>query len=338
MVQRSRRSLCLATLPALWLAGCSAPAGPSRPATLKVGALFAGKRDDRGFMEAGWRGLEQARTELGVDTRFIDNIPPQKAALAQALEQLARDGAQLVIAHGGQNNEACEEVAQRFAQTRFVVTQGSVTGHNLASYEVLQEESAYLAGMLAALTTRTGVVGHMSGIRVRPGLKGRAAYAAGVRDANPAVRLLTNFSGHQDDNALSYKVAMAQAAQGADVIFTMLNAGREGVTQVCRAQKIRQIGNVVDWVATHPDVFAGSAMANVGMGVYQAVKDTQNLGAPRAGIQEIGLSFPGAVQLSMAADIPAAVRQQIEKARLAIIAGTLKVPQAYTGPEFANPV
>jgi basic membrane protein A len=228
MVQRSRRALCLATLPALWLAGCSAPGGTSKPAALKVGALFAGKRDDRGFMEAGWRGLEQARTELGVETRFIDNIAPQKAALAHALEQLARDGAQLIIAHGGQNNEACEEVAQRFAQTRFVVTQGAVTGRNLASYEVLQEESAYLAGMLAAMTTRTGVVGHMSGIRVRPGLKGRAAYAAGVRDANPAVRLLTNFSGHQDDNALSYKVAKAQAAQGADVIFTMLNAGRKG--------------------------------------------------------------------------------------------------------------
>lgn len=335
--QLSRRSLCLATLPAILLAGCSAPARPARPTALRIGALFAGKRDDRGFMEAGWRGLEQARTELGVETFFIDSIPPQKPALSTALEQLVRDGAQLVIAHGGQNNEACEEVARRFPQTRFVVTQGSVTGSNLASYEILQEESAYLAGMLAALTTRTGVVGHMSGIRVRPGLKGRAAYAAGVRDTNPSVRLLTNFSGHQDDNALSYKVAKAQAAQGADVIFTMLNAGRDGVTQACREHNIRQIGNVVDWVATHPDVFAGSAMANVGMAVYQAVRDMQALGAPRPGIQKIGLSYPGAVQLSMAADIAAEVRQKIDRARLAIIAGTLNIPDQYTGPEFPNP-
>jgi basic membrane protein A len=58
-------------------------------------------------------------------------------------------------------------------QIKFVVTQGAVVGANLCSYEVLQEESAYLGGVLAALTTRTGVVGHMSGIRVRPGLKGR---------------------------------------------------------------------------------------------------------------------------------------------------------------------
>lgn len=330
----SRRTLCLSTLSASWLAGC---AGPGQQATLKIGALFAGQRNDRGFMEAGWRGLEQARTELGVETTFIDGIPPQRAALADALAQLADRGTHLVIAHGGQNNEACTDVAQRFPQTRFVVTQGAVTGRNVSSYEVLQEESAYLAGLLAALTTRTGVVGHMSGIRVRPGLKGRAAYAAGVRDAHPSVRLLTNFSGHQDDNALSYKVAMAQIDQGADVIFTMLNAGRDGVTRACRERKIRQIGNVIDWVQNDPAVFAASAMANVGIGVYQAVKDMQALGAPRPGIHKVGLSYPGAVQLSMAPDIAAAVRSQVDKARQAIIDGTLKVPEDYAGPEFATP-
>ena len=335
----SRRLLCLRTLPALpvmWLAGC-AGAPFSTKSTLKVGGLFAGQRDDRGFMEAGWRGLEQARTELGVSTSFIDNIQPQKAALVAALEQLAGSGADLVIAHGGQNNEACAEVAARFPKTRFVVTQGAVTASNLSSYDVLQEESAYLAGVLAALTTRTGVVGHMSGIRVRPGLKGRAAYAAGVRDTNPAVRLLTNFSGNQDDNALSYKVATAQIQQGADVIFTMLNAGRGGVTQACRERKVRQIGNVIDWVQNDPVVFAGSAMANVGMGVFQAIKDMQTTGAPRTGIHKLGLTYAGAVQLSMAPDIAPAVRARITRAREAIASGTLKVPEDYTGPEFANP-
>lgn len=335
----SRRLLCLRTLPALpvmWLAGC-AGAPFSTKSTLKVGALFAGQRDDRGFMEAGWRGLEQARTELGVSTSFIDNIQPQKAALVAALAQLAGSGADLVIAHGGQNNEACAEVAARFPRTRFVVTQGAVTASNLSSYDVLQEESAYLAGMLAALTTRTGVVGHMSGIRVRPGLKGRAAYAAGVRDTNPAVRLLTNFSGNQDDNALSYKVATAQIQQGADVIFTMLNAGRGGVTQACRERKVRQIGNVIDWVQNDPVVFAGSAMANVGMGVFQAIQDMQTTGAPRAGIHKLGLSYAGAVQLSMAPDIAPVVRARIDTARQAIIEGKLKLPEDYTGPEFANP-
>ena len=48
----------------------------------------------------------------------------------------------------------------------------------------------------------------MSGIRVRPGLKGRAGYTAGVLAIDSNVKLLTNFAGNQDDNALSRKVGI----------------------------------------------------------------------------------------------------------------------------------
>ena len=177
-----------------------------------------------------------------------------------------------MVAHGGQNNAAAKAIAEEFPNVRFVVTQGNVTGANLASYEVLQEHSAFLAGVLAALTTKTGVVGHMSGIRVVPGLKARAAYAHGVAFADPKVKLLTNFSGNQDDNVLSKRVALAMIDAGADVIFTMLNAGRMGAVEACRERGIQQIGNVVDWTQIAPEVFAGSALADSGQALFDAVK------------------------------------------------------------------
>ena len=49
------------------LFGC-ASAFPQNQA-LSVGALFAGQVNDKGFMEAGWQGLERARLELGVKTQ-----------------------------------------------------------------------------------------------------------------------------------------------------------------------------------------------------------------------------------------------------------------------------
>lgn len=310
---------------------------PASAATLSIGGLFAGKIDDRGFMESGWRGLERARTELGVTTRHIDSVPPQKDQLTAALTQLAESGVDMVVAHGGQNNEAAAEVAAKFPQIRFVVTQGSVTGSNLASYDVLQEESAYLGGVLAASMTRTGVVGHMSGIRVRPGLKGRAGFAAGVRDTDPKVKLLTNFSGHQDDNALSRRVALAEIAAGADVIFTMLNAGRDGVTQACREKGARQIGNVIDWVKVDPTVFVASAIADVSIGVFNAVRDLRDGRFKPGVVHKLGLIDPAAVSLSMADDVPAAVRARVEQAAEGIRSGRTHVPEAYDGPEFGTP-
>ena len=323
-----RRALLLAGLPLYSLAADKA---------LAVAALFAGRIDDRGFMEAGFRGLERARTELGAQVVHVDGVAPQKELLAAVLARLAESGADLVVAHGGQNNEAAQEVASRFPQIKFVVTQGAVTGSNLASYDVLQEESAYLAGVLAALTTRTGVVGHMSGIRVRPGLKGRAGFAAGVRAAKPSVKLLTNFSGQQDDNALSKRIALAQMAAGADVIFTMLNAGRNGVTEACREQRTRQIGNVIDWVAVDPAVFVASAVADVSIGVTAAVRDLRDGRFPAGQIRKLGLADSQAVRLTIAADVSAAVREQVGLAAQGIKSGSIIVPESYDGAEFQTP-
>ena len=62
----------------LALTACTGRAGVSGPAasggSLVVGGLFAGSRSDKGFMEAGWRGLEKARQELGVQQPTAQQI------------------------------------------------------------------------------------------------------------------------------------------------------------------------------------------------------------------------------------------------------------------------
>lgn len=303
----------------------------------RIAALFAGRIDDRGFMEAGYKGLAAAKDQFGAEISWADGVKPERPLLEEVLRKLAADKPALVVAHGGQNNDAARTVAGEFPDVSFVVTQGNVTGANLASYEVLQEESAFLAGMLAGFTTRTGTVGHMSGIRVVPGLKGRAAFANGVAFAAPNVKLLTNFSGNQDDSALSKKVALAMADAGADIIFTMLNAGRTGAIEACRERKIAQIGNVGDWVATTPDVFVASAIADSGLAVLAACEDMMQGKFQPGTIKKVGLSRPAAVRLSTGPGVPQAVRERLDQAAADIVSGMLVVSTQWEGPEFANP-
>ena len=321
----------------LALAAMAPLSGRAFAAAPKVSALFAGKIDDGGFMQAGYDGLKLAESRLGVAVAFEQGVAPRPEELTAALRKLAGDRPDLVVAHGGQNNAAAKTVATEFPEIRFVVTQGNVTGPNLASYEVLQEHSAFLAGMLAGLTTRTGIVGHMSGIRVTPGLKGRAAYVAGVRHANPGVRVLTNFSGNQDDNALSRKVASAMITAKADIIFTMLNAGRAGAIEACREGGAKQIGNVRDWTLVAPEVFVASAFADVGRAVFNAAEDAVQGRFGAGEIRQIGLEAPEAVRLIMAATVPVEARAGIEVAAAEIAARRLEVPTEWQGEEFANP-
>jgi basic membrane protein A and related proteins len=303
----------------------------------KVAALFAGQIDDGGFMEAGYRGLVVARDKTGVEIRWRDNVNPERDLLAAALRELVAADPTLVIAHGGQNNDAARSVAAEFTQVKFVVTQGNVTGPNLGSYEVLQEESAFLAGALAGWTTATGTIGHMSGIRVVPGLKGRAAFANGANYANPAVRLLTNFSGNQDNNVLSKRIASAMIDAKADIVFTMLNAGRIGTIEACREKGAKQIGNVSDWVASVPDVFIASAIAESGVAVQKAVEDLVGGTLKTGVVEKVGLARPDAVRLTISSTVPANIRQRVDELAERIKTGVVSVSTVWDGPEFANP-
>jgi len=319
------------------LAGLALVGSARAQAKPKIAALFAGRIDDGGFMEAGYGGLVAARDKLGVDIVWKDQVRPERDLLAAALRELAKDGPALVIAHGGQNNEAARLVAAEFPATRFVVTQGNVTGPNLASYEVLQEESAFLAGALAGWATTTGTVAHMSGIRVVPGLKGRAAFAHGVAHANPSARVLTNFSGNQDDNALSKRIASAMIEAKADIIFTMLNAGRTGAIEACRERGAKQIGNVRDWVTMMPDVFIASAVADSGVAVLRAVEDFVRGSLVADAIEKIGLARPDAVRLTMRPALSEDIRRRVTELSEQVKSGAVTVPITWTGPEFPNP-
>lgn len=317
----------------LALAGGAARAQPK----ISIAALFAGSVADGGFMQAGYEGLLRARDTLGADIAFEQGVAPRAEALTGALRALAARAPGLVIAHGGQNNEAAKTVALEFPNILFAVTQGAALGANLSSYEVLQEQSAFLAGALAGLTTKTGIAGHMSGIRVTPGLKGRAACAAGLKFANPGARLLTNFSGDQDDNALSKKIAHAMIDAGADVIFTMLNAGRGGVIDACRERNVPQIGNVGDWAARMPEVFIGSAIANSGIALLAAAEDFA-AGKFRPGVlKKTGLERSDAVRLSLRGGIDPALREKLAGLAAGIAAGRIEVPVEWAGAEFAAP-
>ena len=70
-------------------------------------------------------------------------------------------GADLLIAHGGQGDAPVSMLAHDFPRMPFVVTQGDFLASNVANQEVLQEQSAFLAGVLAESITRSGAVAHM---------------------------------------------------------------------------------------------------------------------------------------------------------------------------------
>lgn len=285
------------------------------------------------FNESGLAGWQRARDAgHGPTLHWIE--PPDVAGRIQALRALCAQGLDLLVAHGGQGDAPVAALSAEFPDMRFAITQGHWRSPNTACYEVLQEQSAFLAGVLAGLATRTGVVGHLSGEKVRPGLKGRAAFAHGVRSVAPGCRFVTTFCGHQHDPALAYRAAQGLQREGVDLVFAMIDGGRDGITQACRESTMRQIGNVLDWVARDPQVFAASAIADSGRGIDRAIADFVTGKLQPGTLTCTGLEAPEAVRLVMTPDLQQAFGAEIEAWSRRLQSGAVVPDEAYDGPEM----
>lgn len=301
-------------------------------AAMKIAVFFVGKVQDAGFNASALAGAERAAQSDAVEITLVSGVRYDQDEIRARLADVVPEVDGLVFI-GGQGNIATPEVAAAHPDKRFAIVQGQKTGPNLASYDVRQEDSAFLAGVLAGHLTRTGTVGHLSGHRVRPGLKGRAGFVAGVAHAAPRVTVLTGFCGTQDDSQVTRAWAAAEIAAGADVIFTMLNDARRGAIEACRAGGARQIGNALDWVARDPEIFVASALARIDVGIERAIADMVAGRVPE-GIVEFGLAQGDVVSLRMGDDVPEAAAAAVAAAAEDIRAGRITVPDSYDGPEF----
>lgn len=294
--------------------------------------VLFGQAGRGGFNEAAVQGAARAaRAGHALQVEWIADNDPD--ARAERLAALCADAPDLVIVHGGQGDVPVARVAPRFPHTQFAITQGSHHAANVASYEILQEHTAFLAGVLAGLR---GGAAHLSGERVRPGLKGRAAYADGVRRVR-GQDPLTGFCGNQHDPALAEAWTDALAADGARVVFAMMDGGRDGITRACRRHGLWQIGNVLDWVARDPAVYLASALADSGLCVERAAAD-HAAGALRVGaVTHFGLEADASLRLRLGADVSAEERRALDDWSARLARGEITVAPDYTGQEFTPP-
>ena len=118
----------------------------------RIAVVLFGPEGHGGFNQAGLAGFERARAlHPSLSVHWCEPAAPE--ARAAYLRGLCERGVDLVIAHGGQGDAPVALVAAQFASTRFAITQGDFLAPNVACYEVLQEQSAFLAGVLAAAAT-----------------------------------------------------------------------------------------------------------------------------------------------------------------------------------------
>lgn len=298
-----------------------------------VGIVFdAGGKDDRSFNAAAWKGVQRARKELGVVVR--DAEPGDPNSVEPALRAFAERGYDIIIGVGFSQTPIIEQVAKDYPKLDFAIVDGVSELPNVASLIFKEHEGSYLVGMIAARTSKTGVLGFVGGMDIPLIHKFETGYEEGARAVNPNIRVIQNYVGVTDaawnNPGKGKELSVAQIGKGADVLFAA--AGNSGLGAFDAAEQYDKYVIGVDsnqnWVK--PGHVLTSMVKRVDNAVFQIVRDRVE-GRYKGGIHVYGLDNEGigyAVDQYNEKLIPPAVLQEVEAAKQKIIRGEIKVTDA----------
>ena len=303
---------------------------------LRVGLVFdVGGKNDGSFNEAAWRGLQRARTELGVDVSYIE--PTEGADRESALRSMAARGMTLVIGVGFIFGPDLERLAKQFPNVKFAgidysPSQGVGPLPNLAGLQFREHEGSFLVGAIAGMLTRTKIVGFVGGMKIPLIGKFEAGYKAGVHHVCPDCEVKAAYAGSEPkafaDPSHGEELASAQYDAGADIIFHAAGKTGDGVFAAARNRDALAIGVDSDQFKSAPCCIVTSMVKRVDVAVVDTIKDL-SVGKFRGGLHELGLAEEG---VGFVADehnralLPLEVVTRARQLRAEIIAGRIQVP------------
>jgi basic membrane protein A len=324
------RAICTAVL--LVSSAMSAP--PARAGERMIPAVVydVSGKFDKSFNEAAVRGAERFRAETGVAFREIEIATEAQRVLG--LRSLLRRGATVIVANGFGLEEAVEIGASEFPDVQFCAVDGRIERPNVRSILFREAEGAFLVGMLAAYTSRSGVVGFVGGMDSPLIRRFLGGYRLGAQHANPGSEVIVDMVGTTPaawmDPERGRALAARQFERGVDVIFAAAGATGLGVLQKARETGRLAIGVDSNQNHLYPGSVLTSMIKRVDLAVYECFNDVWH-GRWTPGVRSLGLKEHGVdytIDEHNRALISPDVERRVEAARADIIAGGVNLPEA----------
>jgi basic membrane protein A len=317
------------------------PAVPESAAGKTVALVSPQRAGDNGPVDDMVAALDQAATDFGIETTFIEATDP--STYEQTLRNLAQTGTQIIIAAFPGFQAPLATIAPEFPDTRFVhifADPDETTIDNLrrVAYEI--HPGFYLGGILAASIAQargSNQIGYLGGIALPSLAANYHAYVAGAQSVNPDIEVSGAWADSFEDAAKGLEIASAMYADGVQIIQTDSAATSNGVLDAAVAADAFIIKDSdPSQISLAPDRIPAVSFLAFGESVYQeitaALQDEWAGGAVQSGLAEgitgLALSDEFATATSDAAvgEAFTAALPTIETAKAAILDGSLEVP------------
>ena len=293
----------------------------------KIAIATPAKANDYGWNQQGVQAAKNAAAASGAKLTVNDGVGYDNTQAV--LLRLARSGNDFVIAQASGYNTIASRVA---VQTKVPMISydnpKALIKNYMSDIETSSQDGAYLAGVLAGKTTKTGKLGIVISAADTNWYKQSGGFVAGARSVNPKVKFLFDQVGQAayDDAAGGKRVMQAVIAGGADVVFGMGDGATLGYIQAVEtsAKKvwfIDVIGNPT------PIDKKGAVLSSVLWDFSKVFKAAiADIEAGTYGTHTYTLGLSNGVSLLKTKHISASVWSLVQKDRKGILSGSIKVP------------
>lgn len=298
--------------------------------------LINGSLGDNAFYDSGQKGMDKIAADYGLETRTIEcgfdagqYEPSLEAAVGYA-------DVIFVISYGFE--DVLKEYADKYPDKVFVNLDTVVENSKktITSVDFVEEESAYLAGVVAALVTTDTSIPNVNPEKVIGAVGGDVdpvidafmfAYENGAKSIDPDITVERKYLGDWEDTAKAKQATLQLYDQGADIVFQIAAAAGMGVLQASGERDLYSIGVDSNQNSIVPGHVVASDIKDVGAAIINVYKTIDDGSYVPGQVIHYGLAT-GAVDVVFEGNsdvLPQTIIDKVDDLRSQIIDGKLKV-------------
>ena len=311
--------------------------------------VCTGQLGDKSFNDSANEGVMEIAESLGCETRVIE-VGRDQTKWEPTFQDLAEEGEyDVIISNGSSSIETIQKVAEEFPEQKFVAFDCTIETDkypNLYAISYKQNEGSYLAGVLAALVTKSDMenaneenkIGFIGGSEHPIITDFLVGYIAGAKSVDPDIKVYVSYIGSWDDTAKGKETAIAQYNQGVDIIFPAAEQAGLG----CVEAAVEMGKYIIGVDSDQSMLFAGvdedkanviltSVFKNVGDSLVRMANMEIEGTVPWGSYEELGIAENGAGLADneyYQKNVPDEIKTVIEESKQEVIDGNVEIPTA----------
>ena len=237
--------------------------------------------NDQSFNQSAWAGLTNLKENYGVNVSYLESN--QESDYPTNLDKMLDNGNDLIWSVGFAMATAAKNAAEtNFDQQYGLIdeTLGDETPDNLVCVTFRAQESSFLVGYIAGLTTKTDKVGFVGGIGSAIIDQFEYGYRAGVAQAaaelGKDIEVAVQYAESFVDAAKGKAIAQKMYNDGCDIVFHAAGNVGNGVIEAAKDSGKFVIGVDRDQYDLAPDNILTSALKRVDSAVVLVTEEVMN--------------------------------------------------------------